>query len=372
MKHAKTTPKAAAKEAERLAKEKRIELDTAMWQAVRAGNSEKILALARDGAALFHKPSRLSGTTLLGRAIVCDRLGSIDALIRLGFDPDKASEDTPSVLYAIWNRRTHLIPALIERGANVNAKDRHGNTALLMATQLNQPETVRVLLQHGADVTVADRDGKDAMYWAKKEKRPEIMELLQNAGAGKSNPSDFELEAFEATESGKAKELEKLLHEGVSPNVRDTIDKDQRTLLMIAAGAGKRNCVDLLLKAGAEIEATDTQGCTALFHAAEHGHANAIDALLNAGANVHHTIGKEKVRALDVAFEWHHETAAELILARGLNGTSPPSNAPRLCMQRATAVSHVSWSNCCAREPVRRSAASTGRRRCIQPPLLGS
>jgi hypothetical protein len=53
------TPKTAAKEAERLVKERRIQLNTAMWQAVRAGDSESIFALAREGAPLYHKPSRL-------------------------------------------------------------------------------------------------------------------------------------------------------------------------------------------------------------------------------------------------------------------------------------------------------------------------
>ena len=51
-----------------------------------------------------------------------------------------------------------LAAALIERGCDVNAKNKIGLTALHMACFDNVRETVGVLLEHGADRTIKNKD----------------------------------------------------------------------------------------------------------------------------------------------------------------------------------------------------------------------
>ena len=57
----------------------------------------------------------------------------------------------------------------------------------------------------------------------------------------------------------------------------------------MAAHSGHANCVEALLKGGANPEATNSDGLTALIHAAEEGHADCVEALLQAGANLEAT-----------------------------------------------------------------------------------
>ena len=48
--------------------------------------------------------------------------------------------------------------SLIENGANVNAKDKNGQTALMLASQNGYTEIVEYLAEHGADVGSRAKD----------------------------------------------------------------------------------------------------------------------------------------------------------------------------------------------------------------------
>ena len=59
------------------------------------------------------------------------------------------------------------VRALLDKGADVNAKFRYGATALFKAAERGHTEVVKALIERGADVTVRDTFyGATAMYWA--------------------------------------------------------------------------------------------------------------------------------------------------------------------------------------------------------------
>lgn len=51
---------------------------------------------------------------------------------------------------------------LIEHGAQVNARDPHGKTALMFAAMFNRIEIIELLLAHGADSSLKTSDGMTA------------------------------------------------------------------------------------------------------------------------------------------------------------------------------------------------------------------
>lgn len=71
---------------------------------------------------------------------------------------------------------------LIAQGANVNARD-HNQTPLIRAAQNGHIQIMRVLLDHGADVNALDESGRTALMIAAGSSDPEMVRLLLSKGA---------------------------------------------------------------------------------------------------------------------------------------------------------------------------------------------
>ncbi|MFN2516992.1 MAG: ankyrin repeat domain-containing protein [Pyrinomonadaceae bacterium] len=71
------------------------------------------------------------------------------------------------------------VAALLDKGADVNARFRYGTTALFKAAERGNTEVVKVLLARGADVEVKDTFyGATAMSWALNHNHDEIVRAL--------------------------------------------------------------------------------------------------------------------------------------------------------------------------------------------------
>jgi hypothetical protein len=73
---------------------------------------------------------------------------------------------------------------LIDNGADVNAKDNDGWTALMYAAFSGYTETAEVLIDNGADVNAKDNDGLTALMIAEGNDQTEIVNLLREVEEG--------------------------------------------------------------------------------------------------------------------------------------------------------------------------------------------
>lgn len=137
----------------------------------------------------------------------------------------------------------------IKNGANVNAKNNYGSTALMHATVIGYTETTELLLKHGADV-----NAKNVIGWT--------------ALMGAAVIGDIELVAL-------------LIKYGVDVNAQD---HNGCTALMQATASGPTETVELLLKHGADVNARDKDGETALMWATKYGHTQRANLLRKYGA----------------------------------------------------------------------------------------
>jgi ankyrin repeat protein len=99
---------------------------------------------------------------------------------------DEANEDvkgrTPLMLAAFRGDTAGVIN-LLERGADVNARDSDGDTALMFAAHKGHALIVALLLQYGANVYARARNGWTAKKAAQSGLHEHIADMLQRAEA---------------------------------------------------------------------------------------------------------------------------------------------------------------------------------------------
>jgi ankyrin repeat protein len=157
---------------------------------------------------------------------------------------------------------------------------------LSLAAMEGDIETVRALIDQGADVNAPQGDGTSALHWAASRNDLAMTELLLEAGADVSARTRLGemTPLFMAARSGNASIIEALAEAHADATSASTIGT---TALMLAAGSGSADAVRALLNAGASVNAKDTnQGQTALMFAAASGREDVIRVLAENGADL--------------------------------------------------------------------------------------
>ena len=89
---------------------------------------------------------------------------------------------TPLVL-ASYHNHIGIVKTLLDMGAEVDAKDGSGNTALMGATFKGFEETVKLLLEAGAEVNSINHQGATALTFACTFNQERIAQMLISHGA---------------------------------------------------------------------------------------------------------------------------------------------------------------------------------------------
>ena len=84
-----------------------------------------------------------------------------------------------SLMEAVNAYKKDIILLLIENGANINAQDNRGCTALMRAAYSGYPKLIEYLLEHNADKEVLDNEGNKAIHYVRKENFEDLKDLLK-------------------------------------------------------------------------------------------------------------------------------------------------------------------------------------------------
>lgn len=230
----------------------------------RKGSLEEITQALANGA----NPNAEFGRdeTALKTAAAMNSLAVVRALLDAGADVNAGTEDGwTALMYAARRNDLSMVQALLDAGAEVNARSGWGGcTALMDAASRGSAAVVVALLDAGADARFKDSENHDALWHARDalqknggeapaEREAELRKiiwLLETAVAEQSRMTRREDRFFELCETGAADEVRQALAEGADPNARN---REGYTALMVAAAKNGPTVVQALLAAGADV-----------------------------------------------------------------------------------------------------------------------
>jgi ankyrin repeat protein len=208
-------------------------------------------------------------------------------------NPNKGQAGAP-LREAARNGNLEMMHLLLNRGANVDQAMSWGETALMKSAEENFVEGVQLLLEHLANVHLKDDErGRTALFHAAAPEGFTAYELMKShvgkswldsvpeehrALLEQSGAADFVYQpTYGYIPSDSVEVLDMLLAAGAEINARDA---KGMTPLILTASVGRPARVAALLRAGADIHLRDAQEMTALDHARLHSEAEHRDAIV--------------------------------------------------------------------------------------------
>ena len=198
---------------------------------------------------------------MLRKAIKTANVEEVVKLVQQGADvhtPSYKGDSIPLILAATHNKTPDILEALIKAGADVNAVDNMGRTALMRAAENNNaPDILRSLIVAGADVNAMDHSNTTPLMCAAgSNENPDVLSVLINAGANINTEGSAPL--IWATENNNPNIVKVLIAAGADVNAADS---DGKTPLQWAvAYSENHNVVQALLDAGAVVGNPDKEG----------------------------------------------------------------------------------------------------------------
>ncbi|MFC4161290.1 ankyrin repeat domain-containing protein [Chitinimonas lacunae] len=175
--------------------------------------------------------------------------------------------DNSPLHYAVTSANSDTLALLLERGADPNARNHYGYRPLHWAAGYGHLEIVQKLLAAGAKVNVKTQHSETPLYQAIRKGHDLVALSLIQAGADLDavNGSLHQTALCEAARRDALPLARELLRQGASPNGVAAKGKDRYSVSPLD-NAASGEMVDLLVAAGADVNATDSLHQNALHH----------------------------------------------------------------------------------------------------------
>jgi len=237
--------------------------------------------------------------TPLSTAIGLSNKNLIRILVDAGADLDAYADRCDTALErassdSFWSDGLEVMTMLLDAGASLNlTSDPTGiETPLYRAMYLSYPAGVRLLLERGANLPDQKVMERMVPYMIRRNLRwEESFTVVVETLVQLSTATHIELPLIAGAKYGFAKAIHYMLQGGAAPDLRE---RNEITALQAAAftPADDNEAVEILLMAGAEVNARGEPFGSALQAAAMSGKAKVVKILLEKGASVNHADGE--------------------------------------------------------------------------------
>jgi len=305
-----------------------------LYSAIRANDLRQIKTLLDEGIS-----AKAEGPDGITPLMVAAETGSLDAmkmLIDRGADVNaRNTYGSTALMWSVTDLKK--VRLLLDHGADVNVAARSGRTALIIASFANpSAEVVRMLLAKGANVAVMDQRKVTPLNAATFGNDTATVRLLLDASADVNTADTFIglTPLINASGNRNLEAVKLLLAKGANVNAvsktqdlpkiqTGTVEFGGWTPLLMAVPFGPPEIITTLMDAGAKVNVQDYRGFSPLMLAAATDHANPdiVRLLLARNADT-----KPKTRAGETASDWAAKFGDAPIM-RALDGASKPEPA---------------------------------------------
>ncbi len=241
---------------------------------------------------------------------------------------------------ATSNGYVDVVKKLLDKKVDIDAQDNLGNTPLLIAVRHDDAKLTRFLLQHKANYSLQNKRKVSALELAQTRADSGVLNAFSGQGikVGKNEDqyNDVSIKDFEksirqssslykgwpilsiASLLGENDIVRQLLKQGANVNA---LDKSGYSALHRASSKDQDKTINLLLASGALINIQNNKDETPLFLAAEAGSFKAVKRLLDKGADPT-ILASNKTSALAVAISNQRKDVALLLAEKKLDKAS--------------------------------------------------
>jgi ankyrin repeat protein/CHAT domain-containing protein len=244
---------------------------------------------------------------------------TIKFLIDNGADVNaKDKNGYTALMVAVKHDHIELVKLLIDKGVDVNVKHKGNKTALMSAAKRGNTETVKLLIDKDADVNAKDKKGKTALMIAARLGNTKTVKLLIDKGAdvNAKDSSDYTT-LMRAVRLGNTEIVKLLIENGADVNAKNKAD---RTALMSSVVFKKAETTALLLEYGADINDMDKFGFTTLMKAVLSGNTETVKQLIENGADVNAKDKNGKTALMIAVIFWRANITTNIVQLLLRNG----------------------------------------------------
>ncbi|KAI1209023.1 uncharacterized protein F4807DRAFT_428541 [Annulohypoxylon truncatum] len=230
-----------------------------------------------------------------------------------------------------------------DRGVDINAKDKHGQTALHIAINRDHEGMARLLIDHGADTNAKDKKGRTPLNsLSGSEKSESFVKMLVDHDA-EVNTRDYlgKTPLFIAVEHYRLGLINSLLDHGVDINAKDCYNDTALQSLCVYGGKMCYDLARLLIDRGADTKATDKRGNGLLHKAAAGGNEDLVKYLIDCNIDI-----DARDRHGRTPLHWSagvaNEPVVKYLIEKGanVNAVDVDGNTPLQYMPRDNATIH--------------------------------